>query len=89
MAKLNSQTAAGSGTGLVSSTPDADVNLRKILSLAAAFGCPVGFSDHTWGTVAAVGAVALGACFIEKHFTTDRELPGPDQRFSSDPAEFR
>jgi len=70
-------------------TPPEDVHLRKIAALAAAFDCPVGLSDHTQGIVAAVGAVALGACFIEKHFTLDRTLPGPDQRFSSDPAEFR
>jgi N,N'-diacetyllegionaminate synthase len=70
-------------------TPDQDANLRKIPTLASTFGCPVGFSDHTWGTVAAAGAITLGACFIEKHFTIDRGLPGPDQRFSSDPAEFR
>ena len=70
-------------------TPDQDANLRKIPTLASTFGCHVGFSDHTWGTVAAAGAVSLGACFIEKHFTINRDLPGPDQRFSSDPAEFR
>ena len=69
-------------------TPAGDVNLRKIPALSATYGCPVGFSDHTEGTVAALGAIALGACFIEKHFTVDRELPGPDHRFSSDPAEF-
>lgn len=70
-------------------TPPADAHLRKITALAAAFGCPVGFSDHCAGLVAALGAVALGACFVEKHFTTDRQLPGPDHRFSSDPDEFR
>jgi len=70
-------------------TPPADVHLRKILTLAQRFDCPVGLSDHTDGTVAAIGAVALGACMIEKHFTIDRNLPGPDHRFSSDPAEFR
>ncbi len=69
-------------------TPPPDVHLRKIATLAAAFDCPAGFSDHTEGIVAAVGAVALGACFIEKHFTLDRDLPGPDHRFSSTPAEF-
>jgi N-acetylneuraminate synthase/N,N'-diacetyllegionaminate synthase len=69
-------------------TPDADVNLNKIITLAAAFECHVGFSDHTWGTLAAQGARMLGACFVEKHFTTDRELPGPDHRFSSTPAEL-
>lgn len=70
-------------------TPAEDVHLRKISALASAFDCPVGFSDHTAGIVAALGAVTLGACFIEKHFTTDRQLPGPDHRFSSDPAEFQ
>lgn len=70
-------------------TPPKDVHLRKIPALAAAFGCPVGFSDHTDGITAAVGAVALGACWIEKHFTFDKNLPGSDHRFSSDPAEFR
>lgn len=69
-------------------TPDADVHLRKIPALAEAFGVPVGFSDHSWGVTAAIGAVTLGACWIEKHFTIDRGLPGPDHRFSSDPAEF-
>jgi N-acetylneuraminate synthase/N,N'-diacetyllegionaminate synthase len=69
-------------------TPPEDVNLRRIPALAASFGSPVGFSDHTAGIVAALGAVALGACFVEKHFTVDRDLPGPDHRFSSDPAEF-
>ena len=70
-------------------TPPEDVGLRRLPALAKAFNCPVGFSDHTEGVVAAVGAVALGACFLEKHFTIDRNLPGPDQRFSSDPSEFR
>jgi N-acetylneuraminate synthase/N,N'-diacetyllegionaminate synthase len=69
-------------------TPDADVNLRRIPVLGAAFGCPSGLSDHSAGCSAALGAVALGACLIEKHFTLDRGLPGPDQRFSSDPREF-
>jgi len=69
-------------------TPDADVNLNKIGTLAAAFDCLVGFSDHTWGTLAAQSACMLGACFVEKHFTTRRDLPGPDQRFSSTPEEL-
>jgi N-acetylneuraminate synthase/N,N'-diacetyllegionaminate synthase len=69
--------------------PAEDVHLRKIKTLADTFGCPVGFSDHTSGIVATLGAVALGACLIEKHFTLDRNLPGPDHRFSADPAEFR
>lgn len=70
-------------------TPAADVHLRRIAAMRDAFGCPIGFSDHTEGIVAAVGAVALGACCIEKHFTLSRDLPGPDHRFSSEPAEFR
>jgi N,N'-diacetyllegionaminate synthase len=70
-------------------TPDADANLRRIPALATRYGCPAGFSDHTWGAAAASAAVALGAVFIEKHFTIDRTLPGPDQAFSSDEAELR
>jgi len=70
-------------------TPPEDVNLRKITTLAQKFDCPVGLSDHTCGTIAAIGSVALGACMIEKHFTLDRNLPGPDHWFSSDPAELR
>jgi N,N'-diacetyllegionaminate synthase len=70
-------------------TPAADVHLRKLPALWAAFGCPVGFSDHTEGNVAALGAVTLGACWIEKHFTLDKDLPGPDHRFSADPHEFK
>ena len=70
-------------------TPPEDVHLRKIGALSGAFDCPVGLSDHTDGTVAAIGAVALGACMIEKHFTLDKNLPGPDHRFSADPGEFR
>ncbi len=69
-------------------TPNNEVNLRKINSLKLAFGYPVGFSDHTYGSTAALGAVALGACFIEKHFTLSHDLPGPDHRFSSTPEEF-
>jgi Sialic acid synthase len=69
-------------------TPPESVHLKKIPALATAFGCPVGFSDHTEGIAAALGAVALGACMIEKHFTIDRGLPGPDQWFSSTPEEM-
>jgi N,N'-diacetyllegionaminate synthase len=70
-------------------TPPADVHLRKIAALSAAFDCPVGLSDHSDGPLAAIGAVALGACMIEKHFTLDKNLRGPDHRFSADPSEFR
>lgn len=70
-------------------TPAEDVHLRKIPTLAGRYDVPVGLSDHTWGAVAAIGAVALGGCFLEKHFTLDKNLPGPDHRFSSDPEELR
>ena len=70
-------------------TPSEDVHLRRIPALAERFGVPVGLSDHTSGTVAAVGGVALGACFLEKHFTLDKALPGPDHHFSADPRELR
>jgi N,N'-diacetyllegionaminate synthase len=70
-------------------TPPEQVNLRRIPVLASIFGCPAGLSDHTEGITAAIGAIALGACFIEKHFTLDKGLPGPDHRFSADPEEFR
>ena len=68
----------------VSSYPaePADVNLRAMHTLRTAFGCPVGFSDHTLGTEVALAAVALGACVLEKHFTLDRALPGPDHQAS-------
>jgi sialic acid synthase SpsE len=70
-------------------TPEEEVHLHKIPALAAVFDCPVGLSDHTWGIVAAIGAVTLGACFIEKHFTLDKKLRGPDHRFSADPKELK
>ena len=65
-----------------------DVNLRAMHTLAAAFGVPVGYSDHTEGIEIALAAVALGACLIEKHFTLDRNLPGPDHRASLEPDEL-
>jgi N,N'-diacetyllegionaminate synthase len=70
-------------------TPDDEVNLRRIPALAARYQCAVGFSDHTHGVAAATMAVGLGAVFIEKHFTIDKTLPGPDQAFSSDEHELR
>jgi N,N'-diacetyllegionaminate synthase len=70
-------------------TPELDVNLLKLKSLASTFGYPVGFSDHTVGVEAAIASVVLGSCFIEKHFTLDKGLPGPDHRFSSNPNELR
>ena len=65
-----------------------DVNLACMATMREEFGVPVGYSDHTLGTAVAVGAVALGADLIEKHFTIDRNMEGPDHALSSDPAEF-
>ncbi len=67
--------------------PD-DMNLRNIPMLEAAFGVPVGFSDHTLGTAAAFAAVAVGACLVEKHFTLDKEMAGWDHAVSADPTEM-
>jgi sialic acid synthase SpsE len=66
----------------------AEANLRAMDTLARAFDVPVGFSDHTLGMDTACAAVALGARIIEKHFTLDRNLPGPDQRSSLQPSEL-
>ena len=68
--------------------PYEQVNLRAMATMAQAFGLPVGYSDHTPGIEIAVAAVALGACVIEKHFTLDTTLPGPDHRASLDPRAF-
>jgi N-acetylneuraminate synthase len=69
--------------------PYAEVNLRAMQTLRTAFGLPVGYSDHTLGIEIAVAAVALGAEVIEKHFTLDRALPGPDHAASLEPSELR
>jgi len=66
-----------------------EVNLRAMQTMRSAFDVPVGFSDHTKGIDVAIAAVALGACVIEKHFTLDRTLFGPDHRASLEPAELR
>ena len=66
----------------------AEANLRAMRTMAESCGVPVGFSDHTEGTAVSVAAVALGACTIEKHFTLDRALPGPDHRASLEPQEL-
>ncbi len=70
-------------------TPMAEVNLRAMQSIQAAFGVAVGYSDHTKGIEVAVAAVAMGAVVIEKHFTLDRNLPGPDHKASLEPAELK
>lgn len=70
-------------------TPMADVNLRAMLAIRDAFGVGVGYSDHTPGIEVSVAAVALGATVIEKHFTIDRKLPGPDHKASLEPAELK
>lgn len=69
-------------------TPYADVNLRAMQTLRQAFGCKVGYSDHTRGIEVPIAAVALGATVIEKHFTLDRNMPGPDHKASLEPDEL-
>jgi N-acetylneuraminate synthase/N,N'-diacetyllegionaminate synthase len=68
--------------------PVDQVNLRAMLTLRDAFGLPVGLSDHSEGSEVPIAAAALGACVIEKHFTLDRSLPGPDHRASLEPGEL-
>lgn len=65
-----------------------DANLRAMETMVSRFSVPVGYSDHTLGIEVALAAVALGACVIEKHFTLDKNLPGPDHRASLDPNEL-
>lgn len=66
----------------------AETNLRAMQTMRQAFGYPVGYSDHTLGTAVALAAAALGASVIEKHFTLDRRLPGPDHKASLEPHEL-
>jgi len=68
--------------------PAALSNLKAIKTLQRSFGYPVGYSDHTLGDHVALAAVASGACLIEKHFTLDRSLPGPDHEFAIEPREL-
>lgn len=65
-----------------------DINLNNITMLQQTFGLPVGFSDHSFGFAIPLASVALGACIIEKHFTTDKNLPGWDHEISADPMEM-
>lgn len=68
---------------------DADMNIAAIADMKRRFGVPVGFSDHSEGDMAAVAAVSLGACVIEKHFCISRKMPSPDSHFSVEPLEFK
>lgn len=66
-----------------------DANLRAIPLMANAFGCPVGYSDHTLTNTGCLVAIGLGACVIEKHLTLHKGMQGPDHAASADPAEFK
>jgi sialic acid synthase SpsE len=68
--------------------PDEETNLRVISTYQAAFGGPVGFSDHTLGGDAAIAALALGACVFEKHLTLDKKSKGPDHFYALEPKEM-
>ncbi|MBS8230189.1 N-acetylneuraminate synthase [Marinobacter salarius] len=70
-------------------TPMDEVNLNAMVNMGKAFGVAVGYSDHTQGIEVPIAAVALGASVIEKHFTLDRSLPGPDHRASLEPDELK
>jgi N,N'-diacetyllegionaminate synthase len=69
--------------------PIGDVNLRAMLTIEKVFGVKVGYSDHTSGIEVPIAAVALGACVIEKHFTLDRLMEGPDHKASLEPNELK
>jgi len=69
--------------------PFDQINLAAMTTLATAFGLPVGYSDHTAGIEIPIAAVALGATVIEKHFTLDTNMSGPDHRASLDPTDFK
>lgn len=70
-------------------TPMEDVNLKAMLTIESTFGVNIGYSDHTLGIEVPTAAVALGATIIEKHFTLDRNLPGPDHKASLEPMELK
>lgn len=69
--------------------PIDEVNLRAMLTIREAFGVKVGYSDHTQGIEVPIAAVAMGACVIEKHFTLDRTMEGPDHKASLEPQELK
>lgn len=95
-AALQALDGAGTARGLVTvlhcstayPTPDDQANLRAMVTMRDGLGVAVGYSDHTLGTEIALAAVALGATVIEKHFTLDRRLEGPDQGASLEPTEL-
>ena len=68
--------------------PSANYNLKTINSMIERFGCVTGLSDHTLNNNTAIASIALGACIIEKHFTTDRDGGGPDDSFSMEPKDL-
>jgi len=70
-------------------TKPEDVNLSSIPFLKKCFGVPIGYSDHTLGIDACVSSVIMGACMLEKHFTLDKDMEGPDQKLSGIPEEFK
>lgn len=94
---LNALAAAGTGRDKVTvlhatteyPAPMAEVNLRAMVAIRAAFGVKVGYSDHTPGIEIPVAAVAMGATVIEKHFTLDKTLEGPDHKASLEPDELK
>lgn len=91
---MNILTSNGSGTiTLLHCTteypaPFTDINLKAMLTMRNEFACEVGYSDHTPGIEAAIAAAALGASVIEKHFTLDRNMTGPDHKASLEPGEL-
>jgi N,N'-diacetyllegionaminate synthase len=85
--------AGAAAVGLMQCTslypaPPERANLRAMATMRSAFGVPVGLSDHTTGTATPIAAAALGAAFVEKHFTLDREMEGPDHAFALEPREL-
>jgi N,N'-diacetyllegionaminate synthase len=85
--KNNNQILLLQCTSLYPALPEL-ANLNAMATMKQAFGFPVGYSDHTIGDHIAIAAVALGACLIEKHFTLDRTLQGPDHPFAIEPQEL-
>jgi N-acetylneuraminate synthase/N,N'-diacetyllegionaminate synthase len=69
--------------------PLEEVNLRALITMQKELNCLIGYSDHTLGVLVPIMATTLGAAIIEKHFTIDRNLPGPDHRASLEPEELK